>query len=402
MPSGVLYTRGLLASYLTAAVAAFGGLSYTTGRLLSVCFGLATIGSIWWVGRRGWNGRVGWLAALGLALLPEAIIWSSRARFYAQLQFLVLLMLVGCLCCHAAQGPKLTINNQQLTIDNSELLIVNSQLSIVNDKPSPRLYALFAALFTLALFSQEQTILLYPPILLATLLWRGWRYLRQPPVLIAHLVCLGAMAVRYAIEIVGQPGFFETIQAERPYVGLIFDLPTAWAAYAELFIAPARLPWTLGALLAVGAALVALARRRWRLLESGRISPGDALFRLAVYFCPRFHPDAGGRPVARCPLSVFRPALSAVDRRGWRRLAGGPFPASCGAYGRHRGVGSALRPAALAASSGRAHPPGGGLRPCARLRRRPAPARRCHHVAPTARLRPGAWPLRLLCRPGHV
>ena len=91
MPSGVLYTRGLLATYVTALAGLLaGGLTYTVGRLPSLLFGLASIGAIFAVGRREWNSRVGWLAALGLVLLPEAIVWSGRARFYAQLQLFAL------------------------------------------------------------------------------------------------------------------------------------------------------------------------------------------------------------------------------------------------------------------------------------------------------------------------
>ncbi|MCB0054244.1 MAG: glycosyltransferase family 39 protein, partial [Caldilinea sp.] len=93
MPSGVLYTRGLLATYVTALAGAVAGLDYITGRVPSILFGLATIAAIFAAGRREWNTRVGWLAALGLALLPEAIVWSGRARFYAQLQFFALLAL---------------------------------------------------------------------------------------------------------------------------------------------------------------------------------------------------------------------------------------------------------------------------------------------------------------------
>lgn len=239
MPSGVLYTRGLLATYVTALAAAAGGLTYTVGRLPGLFFGLLSIAAIFAVGRREWNVRVAWLAAVGLALLPEAIVWSGRARFYTQLQFLVLLMLWA---AYASLRP--------------------ARPPSLRNSPFP-LY-LFAVLFTLALFTQEQTLLLYPPILLATLWWRGWRHLLRPQVWPAHLFCLGAIGVRFAVELVGQPGYFQAIQAERPYVGLIFDLPAAWAAYDQLLIAPERLPWTLAGLLAVGVASVDVARAGWR------------------------------------------------------------------------------------------------------------------------------------------
>src|SRR5690606_1558805 len=94
MPSGVLYTRGLLASYIEALFLTIGGFSYLVGRLPSILFWLATILLTFAIGRRDWprfGWAVGWLAAVGLTLLPEAIMWSGRARFYAQLQCFALL-----------------------------------------------------------------------------------------------------------------------------------------------------------------------------------------------------------------------------------------------------------------------------------------------------------------------
>jgi hypothetical protein len=142
----------------------------------------------------------------------------------------------------------------------------------------------FAALFVFALFSQEQTVLLYPSILLATLLWHGWRYLFDPQVWPANVICLAAMVLRFVVEILGQPGYFETIQAERPYVGLIFDLPPAWGAYAPLLIAPERLPWTLFGLLALAAALAALRKGHWRLARLARFHQATLFFGLQFGF----------------------------------------------------------------------------------------------------------------------
>ncbi len=234
MPSGVLYTRGLLASYVEAAFLTLFGNSYTIGRLPSLLFGLATIAALFLIGRREWHARVGLLAAAGLTLLPEAIIWSGRARFYAQLQFLGLLTVWAVFAALTTQ-----------------------------DKTHQKRYLwLFAALFWLALFTQEQMILLYPSLLLAMALWCGWRFLLQPTVLAVNLLCVGGLGVRYLVEKVGQPGYFETIQATRPYVGLIFDITGAWQVYGQLLVEPARLPWTLGALLAVSVAIFLLIRTR--------------------------------------------------------------------------------------------------------------------------------------------
>jgi len=257
MPSGVLYTRGLLSSYVEAAFLALWGDSYTVARLPSLLFGLATIVTIFWIGQRLWyqknNGflHVGWLAAVGLAFLPEAIIWSGRARFYAQLQWLILLMVwvafVYIVEYRQSSGTRWS---------------GRSTSSPYGFKYSPLLFVL---LFTLALYSQEQTLLLYPSIALAMLWWRGWHWLFQPMSIIVHLLCLVAMGIRYLIEIWGQPGYFETIQQNRPYVGFAIDIPGAWITYGSLFVAPARLPWTILGMIALLAALWQLRQKKWQI-----------------------------------------------------------------------------------------------------------------------------------------
>ena len=287
MPSGVLYTRGLLATYVTAFAGWLaGGLTYTVGRLPSVLFGLGAIVAVFGLGRREWNSRVGWLAALGLALLPEAVVWSGRARFYAQLQFFTVLTLWAAYAAVQYRGAQTAADPPPGTAHDTS---TNPQPSapsqgVPAESPSARLPLLFAGLFTVAVFTQEQTVLLYPPILLAALLWRGWRYLLRPAVWPAHVLCLLAMGLRFAIEIVGQPGYFETIQAERPYVGLILDLPAAWGAYAPLLLAPERLPWTIFGLVAVAAALFALRRGQGKLAQLAPYHQATLFFALQFGF----------------------------------------------------------------------------------------------------------------------
>lgn len=225
MPSGVLYTRGLLDTYITALFMGIGGDSFIVGRLPSLLFGLATIPLLWWIGKRGWGEPVGWLAAIGLVFLPEAIVWSSRARFYAPLQTFAL------------------------------LTVWTGYLSIAEPKATWRTQLSFALMFTLALFMQEETLLLYPAAVLAVLLWRGRKAVQEPSVLGAHFLCLVAMGLRYLIEIYGQPGYFETIQAERPYVGWFGDVLGTWRVYAPLFLDRERLVFTVGM---VGALVIAM------------------------------------------------------------------------------------------------------------------------------------------------
>lgn len=273
LPSGVLYTRGLLASYVEAAFLTLFGFSYTVGRLPSVIFGLATIVSVFVVGRREWRAGVGWLAAVGLTLLPEAIIWSGRARFYAQLQFFVLLTVWVAYLWISEYGRRNTEDEIQR---RTEFRTPHSALCT-------RAW-LFVILFILALYSQEETILLYPALVLAWVGWYGWRSLLQGQVLVANLICLAAMGIRFVIEIWGQPGYFETIQAERPYIGLFFDWRGAWNTYSPLLIEPVRLPWTLLGLLAIIVALVAWARVRWRLADLPRFHAATLFFALHFYF----------------------------------------------------------------------------------------------------------------------
>lgn len=255
MPSGVLYTRGLLNTYAVAGVAAIAGLAPLAGRLLSVVFSLGTVAATFAAGRREWDGRVGWLAALGLALLPEAVEWGARARFYAQLTFFVLLAV------WAAWAAIQPVPNR--------------------DAPASwRRHLTFAALFTLALFSQEETLLLYPALLLAVLFWRGGRYLLRPPVFTAHAICVAAIALRALLEIAGQPGYFQSIQAERPYLSLAPNVGAAWAAYGPLLVSPARLPWTILGLLGVGAALASLPGAGWRLDRLARFHQATLFFAL--------------------------------------------------------------------------------------------------------------------------
>jgi len=257
MPSGVLYTRGLLATYVEAAFLSLFGFSYLIGRLPSILFGLATVVVLWLVGRRLWREEVGLLAALGLALLPEAILWSGRARFYAQLQFFTLLTVWAAFDALAGAPDDQRFGRRQWR---------------------------FALFFILALFSHEELVLLYPSLVLGILLWRGWRFFLLPPVILAHGLCLVGLAARYAIEILGQPGYFQTIQTQRPYVGMIFDIQGAWRTYSPLFIASDRLLWTAGMLLALGVALGLLVRCQWRLTQLPLHHQATLFFLLQLVF----------------------------------------------------------------------------------------------------------------------
>lgn len=237
MPSGVVYTRGLLNMYITALFGAVGGLTYTVGRLPSVCFGLASIVLVFGVGQRFWNSRVGWLAALALVLIPETIKWDSSARFYAQLVFFALLTLWSAFRL-ARMGEEAPLQPRQIW----------------------RAHLLFALCFVLALFSQEETILLYPALVVGLWWWRGWRYFLQPATITAHLLCLGAMALRYLFEIVGQPGYFTAVQTHKSYI----DPAISWYAIDQLFLPLLPQLWLLFLPLALLLTLFHVQQVGWR------------------------------------------------------------------------------------------------------------------------------------------
>lgn len=83
LPSGWLYTRGLLATYLTAPAFMLLGESDFAARLPAVLAGTALIPVAFLLGRSvgGWGGGL-FLAAL-LAGHPSFVVWSRQAWFYA-------------------------------------------------------------------------------------------------------------------------------------------------------------------------------------------------------------------------------------------------------------------------------------------------------------------------------
>ena len=235
MPSGVLYGRGLLTSYLTAGAMALLEPTAFVGRLPSVLAGAASIIALFAVGRREWSARVGLLAAVGLMLLPEAIDAAGRARFYAQLLLWVLLTLWA--AYHMTRWPD-------------------------RGWRAPLLTALF---FGLALFTQAETVLIVPGIVLALVLWNGPRLLRYRPVWVSLLLLGVLLLARYSVESLGPVDSFDAVQTGKPYVGLFLAWRTAWDAYAHLFLDPRRIVWTLFSAAALIVASVRLLRLGGRL-----------------------------------------------------------------------------------------------------------------------------------------
>lgn len=241
LPSGVYYTRGLFHTYLTAATVELFGFSPVIARLPSLVFGLSSVLLLIAVGRNGWHLGVGVLAGVGLALLPEAIEASGRVRFYAPMLFWALLATWSLY--------------DAVRFDTSRNLAWSSMRGR---------YLLFAVSFTLAVFSHAESILLYPSFVLGILLWRGPRFLLRPTSLVVHAICVGAIGSRIFFELQGQPGHLATLQSSQPYLTFNPAPMAAWSIILGSFGTSTRLVWTLGGVLALAVALLALYRNSFR------------------------------------------------------------------------------------------------------------------------------------------
>jgi len=80
LAAGTIYDHGLLFSYLDALFLGLLGMSETVARFPTLLVSTLTIPLAFLLGRRLLSPGAGLLAALLLALDPEAIVWGGRAR----------------------------------------------------------------------------------------------------------------------------------------------------------------------------------------------------------------------------------------------------------------------------------------------------------------------------------
>lgn len=93
LPSGLLYERSILSTFLIASSFKMFGINEFAGRLPSVMFGTLTILLVYLAGSKWGNKRIGVIAALLVAFSVWEIAWSRQARMYQQLQFFYILSL---------------------------------------------------------------------------------------------------------------------------------------------------------------------------------------------------------------------------------------------------------------------------------------------------------------------
>ena len=242
LPSGLFYGNDLPFSYLAGGVVALVGPHLLADaqllalRLLSVAASVLTIGLVYLAGRRFFSPWAGFLAALLLALSPEAVLWGGRARAYA---------LLGLLALSAA-------------------CLYYAGLGSSGTRRAP-LRRLGLALLVVATFVHPEAALLLPAMAVGALLINGRRWWQRPAHLAELLLAAVGVAARYGLQIAlarGWIGSFATVVGSRPPLGLPADLLLRLQSVRPFFFDLERLPWTLLALLALALAVRSLAAGR--------------------------------------------------------------------------------------------------------------------------------------------
>lgn len=188
--SGLFYEHGLVFSYLAAPlVAAAAWLSgggdplapLTWARVPSLVAGLAAIALLYRVGTRWFSPRAGLVAAGLLALSPEGMVWGGRARMYALIQLLALILAL--------------------------LVYAGSQ-----GRGSSRLRWLAVLVLLIALLTQFGAIILVPPLIVGALAV-GWLtrlpgerpWFLQRTVIAQAVALLAVVGLGILVKRLGQP-----------------------------------------------------------------------------------------------------------------------------------------------------------------------------------------------------
>jgi len=93
LPSGIVYNRAILNTFLISTSFNLFGINEFAARLPSVLFGTLTIFLVYLMGLKWGNRRIAIIAAILVAFSVWEIAWSRQARMYQQLQFFYLLSL---------------------------------------------------------------------------------------------------------------------------------------------------------------------------------------------------------------------------------------------------------------------------------------------------------------------
>jgi 4-amino-4-deoxy-L-arabinose transferase-like glycosyltransferase len=93
LPSGYIYTRAPLYSYMTASILKIIGFDEVATRFISVVFGVLSIIMVYILAKNVFNRNVGLLSSFFITFSHFEIGWSRTGRMYTLLQFLTLAIL---------------------------------------------------------------------------------------------------------------------------------------------------------------------------------------------------------------------------------------------------------------------------------------------------------------------
>jgi len=202
-PTGVIYTKGELYSYLLALVIAIAGDGPNATRAISTVECIACLLLVFFLGRALLGRRIGLLAMLLLLCTPMTLEWGREARMYQQAQLGVL---VVCYLFYRAIQP-----------DARWRYIYLSMLAVV-------------AMY----LSHEETFIVLPAILLIFLVTQRWAGLRNPHWWIAGMLAAAVILLQLLIWQATRHLILGTDRSEKP---LIAFNPQNVFFYARLLFA---------------------------------------------------------------------------------------------------------------------------------------------------------------------
>lgn len=228
-PSGFVYPKGELYSYLLALVMSiFGTTSKIVPRTISVFWYLLSLPLFYLVANKLFNRRISWLATAMLAFSPYAMIWAFQTRMYEQAQLMVIVVLY--LFFRALQR---------------------------RDQPRPVYLA--ALSLVVAYFSHEEVFIILPAIVICVLVGSAEGPYGIPAVLrkkhwwIAGAITAMVIGIQLSLVFLTHPPTLGTDQSQRPqiqlttdnlpyYFGLLFipkpikDSPVPWVRVQPLLV----------------------------------------------------------------------------------------------------------------------------------------------------------------------
>ena len=231
--TGSLYTQGLLFTYVEALSFKLFGFSEFIARTPSLIVSVISIPLLYWLGKRLFSAEVGLIAAVLLAFDPQAIGWGGRARSYSFLLFFVMLVVL-----FAYEGV------------------------ILRDRALYRRLQLLV--FLGAVYAHNEAILLFPILVVAGLLWRGWRWFLRPVVLMEYLMVVVGMALSFYLYVGMRPEGWVSVGEGRPAISPSLNVLGAMRRYGPFFLGPDQLPFVALITLFLLAGFGYLLVRGWR------------------------------------------------------------------------------------------------------------------------------------------